>query len=104
MKRLQPPSDLVRIIAGSLVMVVAGCEPWNDSELSGLDHTTPQDTSGIAYFTPLAGEVWKYRIQKEIPIELRLSEADASLRPRPSFSFVGRVFGAGLCRSLPRRR
>ena len=82
MKRLQPPYDLVRIIAGSLVMVVAGCKPWNDSELSGLDHTAPQDTSGVAYFTPLAGEVWKYRIQKEIPIELRLSEADASLRPQ----------------------
>ncbi len=82
MKRLQSSYDLFRIIAGGLVLVAAGCKQWRASDLSGLDHSATGNASDVAYFTPMPGEVWKYRIHKEIPIELRLSKADASLRPQ----------------------
>lgn len=35
-----------------------------------------------ACFAPRPGEVWKYKVQKEIPIDLRLSKTDAARRPQ----------------------
>ena len=82
MKRMHSSHDLFRLITGILVLVVTGCKQWRDSDPAGLNPANPGNIPQIAYFTPVPGEVWKYRVHKEIPIELRLSEADASLRPQ----------------------
>lgn len=72
-----PKKILVLLAAGGYLPGLAGCGKHGDP-----DTTSEQKDPPVAYFTPDPGEVWKYKVQKEIPIEFRLSEADAALRPQ----------------------
>ncbi len=72
-----PKNILVVLSTGGCLLGLAGCGKHGDPDTSGEQKPPP-----VAYFAPLPGEVWKYKVQKEIPIEFRLSEADAALRPQ----------------------
>ncbi len=73
-----PPCQLSAVLfAGGYLLALGGC-----GKTAGPDTTREQDGPEVAYFSPHPGETWKYKVQKEIPIELRLSEADAALRPQ----------------------
>lgn len=75
-----PPCQLSAVLfAGGYLLALGGC-----GKTAGPDTTREQDGPEVAYFSPHPGETWKYKVQKEIPIELRLSEADAALRPQPT--------------------
>jgi len=66
------------LLAAVCLLGLAGC--GGKQEEGG--RTSPPAEPGAAYFSPRPGEVWKYRVQKEIPIGLRLAKNDAARRPQ----------------------
>ncbi|MBJ05710.1 MAG: hypothetical protein CMO40_01115 [Verrucomicrobiaceae bacterium] len=71
------PLTTIYLTAGGL-WILAGCGgPGEEVNSPGV----PGEAEA-ACFSPRRGEVWKYRVQKEIPVELRLSKSDAARRPQ----------------------
>ena len=63
-----------------VALLVSGCGSNNEDEVG--DQKAEGAGQGAEHFyNPREGEVWRYKVQKEIPLELRLSEADAARRP-----------------------
>jgi hypothetical protein len=61
--------------------LLSGCGgEAHENALSDDDPVAPEE-NGSVFFSPRKGEVWKYKVQKEIPIELELSEDDAAPPP-----------------------
>jgi hypothetical protein len=61
--------------------LLSGCgEEPDENALSDEGPAAPEE-NGRVFFSPRKGEVWKYKVQKEIPIELQLSDDDADPPP-----------------------
>ena len=64
-------------LLGGTLMIYVGCEEKsasNEQEAVPLQEIVAEK---IPYFSPLPGEVWKYRVEKAIPLGVPLSPADA---------------------------
>lgn len=63
-----------------LALLLTNCgEPLNSAEDTSPEDETTQGAEG--FFRPVKGEVWHYRVQKEIPLQVTLTEADRARRP-----------------------
>ncbi len=62
------------------LLLAVGCGKQDDRTRNSSDHETPRQ--GLeGFFDPRPGETWKYKVQREIPLEVELSEEDATRRP-----------------------
>lgn len=76
----RPPIRTLGLLAG--IALLSACSKTEQADNS---EETPA-VEAKSFFAPRPGETWKYKVQKEIPIELQLSELDASRHPEPTES------------------
>lgn len=68
---------LLALLLGGLLMTY-GCREKRPPDLQGALSPQGIDIPGVPYFNPLPGEIWKYKVEKKIPLGVALSPADAS--------------------------
>ena len=69
------------LVLAAAGLLAVGCGKMGaDGSESADANSAGQGVEG--YFNPQNGETWKYKVQKEVPIEIALSVAEASRRPQ----------------------
>lgn len=68
---------LLALLLGATLMTYS-CREKRSPTLQGALSPKRVDLLGVPYFSPIPGEIWKYRIEKKIPLRVPLSPADAS--------------------------
>lgn len=65
------------LLLGATLMTY-GCKEKRSPNLQEALLPKRANVPGVPYFSPIPGEIWKYRIEKQIPLRVPLSPADAS--------------------------
>ena len=77
MRTLGIKSLLSGLLAGGILMINVGCREKTDSRQQEVLPFQQTEDNTISYFNPVPGEIWKYRVEKAIPLGVSLSPADA---------------------------
>lgn len=77
MRMLVIKSLFSSLLVGCALMMHAGCREETASRRLGVLPSQMIEDNAICYFSPVSGEIWKYRVEKAIPLGVSLSPADA---------------------------